>query len=289
MSDAPKNNVEAHFQMLDNANYFQRRRLLKQHEPESPRFLYKFRQSENDDDANRLREIVIGSELWLSSAGSFNDPFDMRVKFLYDAAPDELHRRLRHFVQKQGVKSDEIESHVTRITALIEDGNWDRIQQKAVNKVGVCSFAGDPRSILMWSHYGANHRGLCLLFEIANDPRIFLQASPVRYTVKYPVVNWIKSFNNAAILRMVLTKHKGWKYEQERRIVKLRSANTRLKFQPAALRAMIAGCRATPDTFAKLKKLLSERNATGMPPITIYQCFQDASRYELRIHRAPGF
>jgi Protein of unknown function (DUF2971) len=187
------------------------------------------------------------------------------------------------------VKSDEIESYVTRIRALIEDGNWDRIQQKTVNKVGVCSFAGDARNILMWSHYRVNHRGLCLLFEIANDPRIFLQASPVRYTVKYPVVNWIKSFNNAAILRMVLTKHKGWKYEQERRIVKLRSANTCLKFQPTALRAIIAGCRATQDTFAMLKRLLNDRSAAGMPPITIYQCSQGASRYELRIHKALEF
>ena len=136
---------------------------------------------------------------------------------------------------------------------------------------------------------GANHRGLCLLFEIANDPRIFLQASPVRYTVKYPIVNWIKSFNNAAILRMVLTKHKGWKYEQERRIVKLKSANTRLKFQPTALRAIIAGCRATQDTFSKLKHLLDERSAAGMPPITVYHCSQDASCYELKIYKAQEF
>lgn len=213
----------------------------------------------------------------------------MRTKFLYDAAPDKLHRRLSRFVQKQGVNSDEIESHVTQIAALIKDGNWNRILQKTMNKVGVCSLAGDPRSILMWSYYGANHRGLCLLFEIANDARIFLQASPVRYTNKYPVVNWTKNFNNAAILPMVLTKHKGWKYEQERRLVRLRSANTRLKFQPAALRAIVAGCRATPDTFAKLKGILSERNAAGMPPIAIYQCFQDASRYKLRIYKAAGF
>jgi hypothetical protein len=187
------------------------------------------------------------------------------------------------------VKSDEIEFHVTRIRALIENGNWDRIQQKTVNKVGVHSFAGCARNILMWSHYGAKHRGLCLVFEIANDPRISLQASPVRYTVKYPVVNWIKNFNNAAILRMVLTKHKGWKYEQERRIVKRNSANTHLKFQPTALRAIIAGCRATQDTFAKLKGLLDERNAVGMPPITVYQYLQDATRYKLRISRASGF
>jgi len=102
MNGFPKINVEDLFRMLDNANYLERRRLLKQHEPEYPRFLYKFRHLENDDDANHLREIVIGSELWLSSAANFNDPFDMRAKFLYGATPEKLHRRLRRFVQKQG-------------------------------------------------------------------------------------------------------------------------------------------------------------------------------------------
>ena len=69
----------------------------------------------------------------------------------------------------------------------------------------------------------------------------------------------------------------------------LKRANTPLEFKPAALRAIIVGCRGTGDVFAKLKLLLTERTAANMPPITIYQCSQDASRYEIGIYKAPDF
>ena len=59
---------------------------------------------------------------------------------------------------------------------------------------GVCSFAGDPLNILMWSHYASNHRGVCLQFDVAKDPINLLLALPVEYSDEYPVVNWITAF-----------------------------------------------------------------------------------------------
>ena len=149
----------------------------------------------------------------------------------------------------------------------------DRLRQ-VVSETGVCSFAGDPRNILMWSHYASNHEGLCLVFEIAKDPKTFLDALAVEYSIDYPIVNWVTGFDkDKETLHIVLRKHKGWEYEKERRIVKFKKANTHIKFLPRALRAIIMGCCVKESTLENLKILLAERTAAHLPPITIYRGF----------------
>jgi hypothetical protein len=138
----------------------------------------------------------------------------------------------------------------------------------------------------MWSHYAANHEGLCIVFEIARDPKTFLDALPVEYSVEYPVVNWFKDFDEGAPLYIVLRKYKGWKYESERRIVKFDEANTHIKFRPAALRAIVTGCHSTATTLDNLKILLAERTAAHMPSIVVYQSRKDETRYELVISKS---
>src|ERR1700729_1649096 len=49
-------------------------------------------------------------------------------------------------------------------------------------KFGVCCFcAGDPRNVLMWSHYAGAHFGICLQFETARDPPTLMRALRVPY------------------------------------------------------------------------------------------------------------
>ena len=62
------------------------------------------------------------------------------------------------------------------------------------------SFGGDPRNILMWSHYAANHKGLCLQFELTRDIDNFVFAMPVQYSEDYPIVNWVDASSIATAL-----------------------------------------------------------------------------------------
>lgn len=274
------------FRVLGTANYYQTRKLLKQYASKYPRFLYKFRRLQTPEDVNRLREIVVRSELWLSSPKEFNDPFDMSVRFVFDATIEEKRTRFRKVLKDEGKQFHEIERLLPELMRKAADTNLVGRLRKTVDETGVCSFAGDPRNILMWSHYASNHEGVCLLFEIARDPKTFLDALPVEYSVEYPIVNWIKDFDQGGPLRIVLRKHKGWEYEKERRIIKFKQANTHLNFLPAALRAVIAGCRVKEDTFEKLKTLSAERSAARMPPIAIYKCCRHENRYELVIAKS---
>lgn len=51
-------------------------------------------------------------------------------------------------------------------------------------KIGVCCFSLDPKSILMWSHYSDNHKGVCLKFDRLKDMECFRGSYPVDYLLK---------------------------------------------------------------------------------------------------------
>ena len=272
--------------VLDTLDYFQTRKFLKRH-GKYPRFLYKFRRLQTAADIKHLREIIVRSELWLSSPEKFNDPFDVSAKFVFDATVEERRQRVRDVLKEQGKKFHEIERLLPEFMRKFDEENLVDRLRKTNKEIGVCAFAGDPRNILMWSHYASNHEGLCLVFEIARDPKTFTEALPVEYSVDYPVLNWFRDFEqDSDTLRIVRRKHKGWEYEKEWRIIELTKANTHIKFLPRAFRAIIMGCCVKESTLENLKILLAERTAVHLPTITIYRASRHDSRYKLIISKS---
>ena len=63
--------------------------------------------------------------------------------------------------------------------------------EKQRSSMGVFSFAGTPRDILMWSHYAQDHTGVCLRFSAAAHLRVFVGAVGVTYSQSYPKLNWL--------------------------------------------------------------------------------------------------
>ena len=162
--------------------------------------------------------------------------------------------------------------------------NFQKAFDQSMRDAGVCSFGIEGQNILMWSHYGACHTGVCFQFEVARDPATFLQAVRVEYDQNFPTVNWIKEYEKS--LRVVLTrKHPNWAYEKERRIVIPGGAGCQHPFRPEALTGIILGCRADDAVVAKLNDLLDERTAAGLPMPRIYQARVHGSQYRLVIRR----
>jgi hypothetical protein len=253
------------------------------------RFVYKFRPLEHSSDASvdRMRDILVRSRFWLSSPLDFNDPFDMSAKIDVGGTITERKKRVDRLLQQQGFtwkqrqerlpvilsKPDKI-TEVVRTTYL-----------KTIEQTGIYSFGGDPRSILMWSHYAANHEGFCIQFEVANDIRMLLgRAVTTRYNDRYPVVNWTTDMP-AGLLAILETKHSGWKYEKETRIVVSETARQYIPFRPEALRGIIIGCRASKEALQKLRELMTERSSVGFPTPLIYRVFKHETKYKLVIKR----
>ena len=281
--DALQRNVEA-------MDYRERRLWLGKHRV--PRFLYKFRPlvPTVEQSVDHMRAIVVQSELWLSSPGDFNDPFDMSAKYIADGNLEQRQARVRQLLRRQqNLTWMERRRRTPKLVATNNSELATRAQAAHYHQVkefGVFSFAGDPRSILMWSHYGANHEGLCIQFEVARDFGTFGRAVAVDYSDEYPVVNWVTGFEER-LLPTILRKHIRWKYEFERRIAIPGNARRYLLFRPEALRAIIVGCRAKEPVVAKLHELLAERSSLRLPHPVIYSASKHDSRYRLIFRRSP--
>jgi hypothetical protein len=220
--------------------------------------------------------------LWLSSPIDFNDPFDMGARVIVQGSKHDRDARIRRLVEarmphaspdEKRRKFLEFAGHSPEEIVRI----WSDAYEHYRRVTGVCSFAGDPRSILMWSHYGNDHTGLCLQFDISRDPRTFLKAISVKYSSEYPHVNWVEE--TAEQLKVsLLRKYEGWRYENEWRIVIPDGAHKRERFRPEALTGLIAGCRAPEGIRALARNLASERQQRGFPRLQLYFATQHSSR-----------
>jgi hypothetical protein len=159
--------------------------------------------------------------------------------------------------------------------------------QRTIEAIGVCSFAGDPKNILMWSHYANDHEGVCFQFDTARDPSTFVLAMRVDYSSEYPVINWIADIADQLKAR-ITRKHEGWSYEKERRIVIPNGPRTYLPFEPMALTGLIFGCRSSDATRQTIARLLAERSAARLPPVKIYDATKHTSKYALLVKRADS-
>jgi Protein of unknown function (DUF2971) len=81
---------------------------------------------------------------------------------------------------------------------------------------GFC--AGDPRSVLMWSHYGGEHYGVCLQFEVSRDPMTLMRAVSVDYVDHFKRINWVGGDYHRAVGETFTSKHIQWSDEVEHRI-----------------------------------------------------------------------
>lgn len=269
---------------------WERLKLLNAVSPSNPypRFVYKFRPlntSELNVQINQLRDYVVESRLWLSSPLAFNDPFDMRGSFVFEGSPQS---KRKHIIKKLEQYRPDLNKKQKEIAAsnLLGNGSFTKsmesIHDKQRENVGVCSFAGDARNILMWAHYASNHSGVCLQFQVAADISIFSRALTIEYSSDYPVVDYFEDIQKSFIPTL-FRKSNEWKYEMERRIVHPNGANSFLAFEPSALTALILGCQIRGDAEIAIKKMLIERHEKSFPPIKVYRALRHNTKYQLRL------
>lgn len=257
-----------------------------------PRLIYKYRSIDPSDHASvqRLKDFLLGSRLWLASPASFNDPFDMGARFIFKLSTGTKRDRLKALAKGKLGSRKERRQRVKELLVLPNaqlSESGEAAYRANVREMGVCSFADDPRSILMWSHYAEKHTGVCLQFDVARDPETFMLALRVDYSSEYPFINWANP-TAVELRRTLLKKNDDWDYEEERRIVIPGRANTPWPFESAALTGIILGCQIANDTEAEVFSILRERDARGMPAITVFRAHKHPSRYRLLIRCDDG-
>lgn len=123
--------------------------------------------------------------LKLSTINDLNDPFDL-------VPIDTSHPAIAHAV------------------AVISQHFWS---EKAI----LC-FSRNWDNLLLWSHYGNSHTGICLGFDISEGEVGENYDTDVLYQANLLQIRRIEDISFDLANRMLRTKHESWSYEQEVRL-----------------------------------------------------------------------
>lgn len=123
--------------------------------------------------------------------------------------------------------------------SVIEQQEWDTIHKMANQRdsLYIACLSAVYNSILMWSYYGQDHKGVCIEFEIEEDPRML---SKVEYCTERPTVQMEKLMKDLCgkifaqknsseinqdpillplVVQPYISKAKEWEHEQEYRLI----------------------------------------------------------------------
>jgi hypothetical protein len=211
--------------------------------------------------------------MWFSKPARFNDPFDCKSNL------DENYPKANiiQWYMNQGFNSKDAHKLFAMATQQQFKSSVKPILDKIIADSYVCCFAEEKDNILMWSHYTDCHQGVCLKFDITEDPEFFMTPIHVNYSPVYPKENYIKD-SNKTIFSILTTKSEDWKYEKEIRVVKPSASKNKFGFKKDALREVIFGCKTEPAKIQEIKDLAKK---CGFDHVIFSQAITNSDEYKL--------
>lgn len=208
---------------------------------------FKFRQINK-----RLIESLITGEVYFSSSEKLNDPFDCQI---------DIKKSLNSAIGK-------VQGNQKRVLVSIQDKLYSIFSEveRDIKTFGVWSCSLELNNSLMWSHYGDEHKGICLTYKL---PDKFIDHTlgeviglhSVEYTTN-PITDWfienskitdqpppLDDFITSLVVKLLISKDVCWEYEKEGRVI---SKTQGLKeIGKSALQQVCFGLR-TPESDKKL-------------------------------------
>ena len=259
-----------------------------------PRRLYKYR-----DFNDHTLDMVLSNKVYYADPSTFNDPLDTRPTLETDLDEDVLEKILRNFVERrtsaemkaaaQTIKYggpnttahiewisrrqadrliEEIENHATNLDVNYEDHKRLLLEHDIKGELlgqydkGIVSLTERATCSLMWSHYGGQHRGICIGYSVPDS------AIGELYKVKYGGDRLVKASKIAAMLdgnecfraqvdeAVLLRKATGWRYEREWRLIGPHG----LRDSPLELEEIVFGMRCKESVKYAMMKALEGRD-----------------------------
>lgn len=200
---------------------------------------------------------------------------------------------INEYIEYRIISQDLLESNLqkslteglTEIINVLNNAFLSKFTSKVLEMLreyGIISFSEVCDNLLMWSHYGGNHYGICLGFEVENT-RVN-NIYKVKYTNKYPnyKINEMLAAENRItyvtklINKVTCTKSIDWKYEKEWRQL-FENESDCLQPYPGKLVEIVLGARITETNKEKIKSILKGRS------VIIKQAKRHSAEYKLII------
>ncbi|MES2434265.1 MAG: DUF2971 domain-containing protein [Pseudomonadota bacterium] len=230
---------------------------------------------------NSLRAIT-EAEVYYAEPRTFNDPLDCDPSLHIDIDRKHLERLLYRML-KAHLDEDKAKARMYGCRRSIgEYGDYRVIDSEAERQLmsqldahiraemkrefgndGVLSLSATWRSVLMWSHYADEHRGLCIEYDTSEQPHPRLQ--PVDYHAPRAVkasdlyrwkVRDDEVSKNQVLKTYFYAKSSEWRYEREWRDISEKSGARDLPF---SISAILFGYRCDDSVITSIVKLLNDK------------------------------
>ena len=220
----------------------------------------------------------------------FNDPFDCKFDFSFDANIGEVKNYLRRGIirkypswnrqQRRKWIADYLYKFRTRDFEFME--NLKQEIENMLSEIGIYSLSRIPDDILMWSHYADCHQGFCVKFFDDENDSFIAGRQEISYSDEYPIMNPIKDDDFVRLTKTLLTKAKHWEYEKEWRIIDYENGPGVKHFPPHLLVGVIFGCRMTKEHQVLVRDWCTSRKRE----VSFYVAMEAALTYSLELIEA---
>lgn len=280
-----------------------------------PTIFYKYR-AFNTSTLNSLCH----DNLHFAQPGTFNDPLDCSFSLDCDSSLGELRdlfallfrkhalKEVLEAIQKAGFRGEKAVEHADRKTIRMVENELANIDYNATNpehsgtkdevkawlltqaidgelrrhyERGVCCFSKSYSSPVLWSHYGDQHRGLCIGYGTDRIPKPQLQEVVYGKSRDIMTSTLVRAFihdddeaRNELDRNILLRKAKEWGYEREWRLIGPQG----LQESPLLLEEITFGLRCPAAIQHAIVSSLSSRQKT----VRFYEIYPVHGRYVLR-------
>lgn len=209
-----------------------------------------------------LIDSLVHSRIYFARPDTLNDPFDCQV---------DVTKSLRNAIEESPGPAKR-----TLDMLLLDDGFQAALNQSLqdLRHYGVFSASHKPslESPLMWSHYGNEHKGICLVYSIPDSfvtpgHNGVVGIANVRYGMNL-MTEWFKALPSATgvhdipfekMIRTILTiKSSCWEYEGEVRII--RNAAGSVAIDQSYLQHICFGLNTSEDDKRLVRRILEKFN-----------------------------
>lgn len=244
-----------------------------------PRKIYKFRNWYDDHHKDVLRN----NELYLSSPGHFNDPYDCRITKDYTllTTDEEKQSFIQYLRAKDGdyLRSQriDVDAEMDRIKRKLDSSAELKEYQRIMDEVyyqlqdrfyGVISFCINWKNFVLWSYYANNHKGYAIGFheELLRNSGLFGSGGKVQYKKVKPRIHPMEEDFLKRSFIETHSKSVNWRHEKEYRLTKLfypdepTNDDRTVSFPDEFISDVVIGCQASEQTINEIINIADRKN-----------------------------
>ena len=255
--------------------------------------LYKFRPYSNEEDCERVRQILVDHKVYFARASQVNDPFDLNPCIGIPSREEFLDGLKKYLQRRPKISREDAERRIAVVNSPDFDLrehllNAQATTRRRLDDYWIFSLAGNRDHPMQWSHYAGGHTGLCLHFR-ANEGSLFGAAMQVTYSESRPVIpHDLHELPEDKVAELTtLRKGQLWHYEDEFRFIRHPHADLssfpiefdgqHASFGASELCGLSLGARMPADEVGELRKLA----ASHVPNLPVWLASESHSDYSL--------